>query len=350
MVNPTSVRGSDFVNRRGRPPTAGYVTAEGWPFEPTGRSRLVCYSLVVDEHRLADHELQFELSVASLRSHNSSVPVVLFMYGELPPSIESICRTYRVMVHWQGSYEERLRATCPAGASALAHYPVLHKNLNFAELATTGVKQALVCDLDTIFFEDVDVLLDRYATADVVAREEVYSRRSIHGVDPTFIDEVVLAGTASAMGRAFVAPFNLGMVLYSRRAIVRLADSMRILVDDAWRLCCGLALGADSAAWSLPWIATTRDVLSEADAARALPYPSSNAWLIEEVALWLTLGATPGLTIANLSPDDVAQNGEILSRTYDDARWLACHYFSQNLPRVLKWLCSMPTERVGNLN
>lgn len=316
----------------------------------TVRSRLVCYSLLASEERLAEHALQFELSVASLRAHSPSVPVALFVQGDLPSRIESTCRSFGVLVHWQGPYEQRLRAACPVGAAALARYPVLHKNMNFGELVAADVDQALCCDLDTLFFDDVEVLLDRYVSADVVAREEVFSRRSVHGVDPTFIDEGLVARVADALGRRFVPPFNLGMVLYSRRAIAAMARSMPRFVDDVWRLCCGLALGAAPAsaiadASSMPWIAATRAVLGDDDAARALPYPSSNPWIVEEVALWLTLGALPGLVIADLSPRDVAQNGEMFTRPDSGAWWLACHYYSHNLRRVVEWLGCVPGER-----
>ena len=34
----------------------------------------------------------------------------------------------------------------------MALYPLLHKNLNFGELAAAGAGQVLCCDLDTIYF------------------------------------------------------------------------------------------------------------------------------------------------------------------------------------------------------
>ena len=102
-------------------------------------SRLVSYSYAADAGRAHDHEVQFEISVTSLRAANDSVPVALFVHGELTPAFERICRALGVMVHRQGSYADRLRRTCPRGATALALYPVLHKSLNFAELAATGV-------------------------------------------------------------------------------------------------------------------------------------------------------------------------------------------------------------------
>src|SRR4029078_2472624 len=51
--------------------------------------------------------------------------------------------------------------------------------------------------------------------------------------------------------------------------------------------------------------------LTSSDARAALPYPSANRWLLDELALWLTLGHVPGLTSADFSRTDVMQNGEL---------------------------------------
>ena len=79
-------------------------------------------------------------------------------------------------------------------------------------------------------------LFERYAGPDVVAREEVYSGRSIHGADCAFIDEPLLERLAGHLGRAVVPPFNLGVVLYNHGVVARLAGIMATFLDDAWRL------------------------------------------------------------------------------------------------------------------
>jgi hypothetical protein len=314
------------------------------------RSRLVCYSIVVAHERLAEHAFQFELSVRSLRAHNAAVPAVLFVYGDFPRAIELTCRRFGVMVHQQGPYEERLRACSAHGAGALARYPVLHKQLNFAELVATGVEQVLCCDLDTLFLGDVDGLFDRYGGADVVAREEVFSRRSIHGVDPAFIDEELLATMAASLGRRFVAPFNVGIVMYSRALIRMLASMMDTFVDDAWRILCGEAAceparSSNSGPSTFPWMDDVRTLMRDGDLRRALPMPSTNGWIVEEIALWLTLGAIPGWAADDFSHRDVAQGGELLFDSETAATWSACHYYSVNTSRVAEWLRSSRRAR-----
>jgi hypothetical protein len=313
-------------------------------------SRLVSYSLACNERRRDEHARQFELSISSLRASNQSIPVVLFLHGPLAPEIAGLCSRFGVMVAYQGPYRDRLAALSPRSGDAMAQYPVLHKNLNFAELAAAGVQQVLCCDLDTIFFTDVELLFDRYAGAHVVAREEVYSGRSIHGADRAFIDEPLLTHLAGYLDRTVVAPFNLGVVLYNHGVVARLAGVMATFLDDVWRLMTGLTIpgfpNADVAGdASFPWIADVARRASNADRQRALPFPSNNGWIVEEVAWWLALGSIPGLTRADFAADDVAQNGEVLGTPREQAPWALCHYYSHNLARVVEWLRSSRAVR-----
>ena len=316
---------------------------------PWAMARLVSYSLAGYEPRRDEHAYQFELSVSSLRASNPRIPVVLFSHGPLAPDIAVLCHRFGVMVAEQGTYRDRLAALSPRGLDAMALYPVLHKNLNFAELAAAGVGQVLCCDLDTIFFTDVEVLFDRYAGPDVVAREEVYSGRSIHGVDHAFIDEPLLTRLADHLGRAVVPPFNLGVVLYNNGVVGRLAGIMATFLDDVWRLMSGLAVSgfpnSDVAGGaSFPWMAAVRRYATDADRQRALPFPSNNGWIVEEVAWWLALGSVPALTRADFAPRDVAQNGEVLGTPLDRSTWAMCHYYSHNLTRVVEWLRHRPSR------
>jgi hypothetical protein len=312
-------------------------------------ARLVSYSLVCDEARRYEHERQFEISLSSLRASNPSIPVVLFIYGPLAPEIAELCSRFGVMVHYQGPYRERLSALLPHGGEAMVRYPLLHKGLNFAELAAAGAQQVLCCDLDTIFFSDVELIFERYAGPDVVAREEVYSSRSLHGADRNFIDEALLEQVAGHLGRSVVPPTNLGVVLYNHGVVARLAAIMPTFLDDAWRLMTGLTMpgfpNVDVAGGaSFAWMVDVRRHTSDSARQRALPFPSNNGWIVDEIAWWLALGSVPGLTYADFSTQDVAQNGEMLSTPCHQAPWALCHYYSHNLERVLEWLARHPSS------
>lgn len=306
--------------------------------------RLVHYSLALapDEPR-PDLLHQLSASVRTLRRHNRDIPAVLFVHGALPAELAAVCAEHDVMVHDQGPYARRLAALCPTGWPALARYPLLHKLLNFRELAAAGATQVLCCDCDTVFNADVAGLFDRYTGPDLVAREEVHSSRSAHGVDRVFLDEPLLARLAASERIATIPPFNLGAVLVNNGASARLAALAALIVDYAWRLVCGMvrqpASGIPAAAFGeFTGAAEARAVAGPADLARALPFPSANRWILDEVALWLALGHLPGLVTADFDPRDVAQNGEFGRSDPRSAGWLMCHYYSQNMHRIDAWM------------
>jgi hypothetical protein len=53
-----------------------------------------------------------------------------------------------------------------------------------------------------------------------------------------------------------------------------------------------------------------------------LPFPSRNPWIVDQVALWLTLGQIPGLTHGHFRPEHVGQGGEQYNR-----KEVVYHYF-----------------------
>lgn len=305
--------------------------------------RLVQYSLALRQDGWsADLVWQFATSVRTLREHNRSVPVVLFLYGDLTPELAGVCNAHGVMVHHQGPYEQRLAALSPRGWPALAKYPLLHKLTNFRELADADPSQVLCCDCDTVFLGDVERLFDRYEGADVVAREEVHSQRSPFGGDRSFIDEPLLAELGASEGVAPAPPFNLGVVLLNNRAWRRLASLEGLFVDYAWRFVTWMGqhpASGDAAHYGeFLGAAEARSISGPADLARALPYPSVNRWILDEVACWLTLGHAPSTRFADFSPDDVAQNGEFATSERRSAPWTVCHYYSHNMRRIDAWM------------
>src|SRR5687767_12998975 len=107
-------------------------------------TRLVVYSLALDrDDPRPDLIWQFDQSVTTLRLHNRDVAVVLFLYDHVPAELAEICHRNRVIVRHQGSYAERLARACPSGWHALASYPLLHRYLNFEDVAEFGPTQIL---------------------------------------------------------------------------------------------------------------------------------------------------------------------------------------------------------------
>jgi len=307
--------------------------------------RLVSYSLSVPDSGVSAGIMrQLEISWTTLRRFNRHQPVVLFMHGQVPEPVARLSRSLDIMVDEGPAYQDRLAVSCPVGAEALATYPTLHKFLNFAQIAGSGARQVLCCDCDTIFAGDVDDLFERYATAaDVVGREEMRSRRSPHGYDPSFIDEDAVAALGVATASTPLPPFNLGAVLLNDLDWSTVAAAQEQFIDLAWRFVTWMAVHpvvAGSEFVEFDGVTHALRDMTDRDVERQLPYPSTNRWILDEVCLWLALGQIPGLSYTDFSPDDVAQNGEFARSHPDAPGWTMCHYFSSSLPFVEQWLAS----------
>src|SRR3954454_22335005 len=122
-------------------------------------NRLVCYSLALTEAEpRPDLVQQLELSVRSLRTYNTTVPIVVFTYGSIPREVARSLEAFRVLIQHQGSYSSRLARLLPAAWQTLSQYPTLHKFLNLNQIASYRPGQVLCLDCDTLFFADVDSL------------------------------------------------------------------------------------------------------------------------------------------------------------------------------------------------
>jgi len=304
--------------------------------------RLVCYSVSFVNGDTQSLLGQIAGSLASLRRFNRSVAVVVFCYGDAPPRLARLCAEYDGLLQLQGDYARRLYDLSPRGWSILASYPVLHKFLNHAWLAATSARQVLYCDCDTVFRADVAPLFDAYPEPDIVAREEVHSSRSPHGPNPGFLDEPALNLVAASLGVTAVPPFNSGVVLMNHRIWEQLATLDSWFIQCAWQLILGMSVHPDrtmsSEFGTVEGFAEARRLASPEQLARALPFPSTNQWILEEVATWLALGALPALQTADFSPADVAQNGEFTATPPADASWTVCHYYSGNSDTIAAWL------------
>lgn len=314
-------------------------------------SQLVYYSLFMPSWESRTDLLQQLLSsVQTLREYNRTVPAVLFIHGDPPAELASALAPYDIRIFLQGAYEARLAQLCPSGWQVLAHYPVLHKFLNFAEISTLSPRQVLYLDCDTLFFDDVSRLFHHYEDADCYAREEPTCRRSHYGYDCQYIDEEALARLAMLQGVRPLPPFNLGVVLFNHEIWNTLAGLDRTLVSYVWRLLIWLALNSSETRTILYGESTVVRLLRQQfeggvalkDARDALLFPSANEWILEQVAFWLTLGQVSDLTYADFNSKHVLQNGELLSQSNRQPDWILCHYFSQNMSRVENWLRESP--------
>ncbi len=288
--------------------------------------RLVYYSLAnfPDDSR----EQQWMQSIRSLRLHNPSIPVWLFLFNGASDELLREAKRRDVHVQFLGDYSQFLQRAHARG-SVLALYPTFHKFLALENLPLQAITQLLYLDCDTFFFDDVNLLFDLHTTDDWYAREEPGSLRSPLGYNPKHIDELLLRYIVRSENLRYVLPFNSGVCLLNRGVWLDLQGLRDAYLHLAWRLLCGQELSEHEYGLHDPRIRpAVLDAVSDSDRSEALPYPSANDWIIEQIALWLALGRLPHLSLGTLSPAQVPQGSEFEAMLASGHRCVLAHYFS----------------------
>jgi hypothetical protein len=288
--------------------------------------RLIYYSLAYSGGSVCEH--QWIQSIRSLRRYNPTIPVVLFLYTGASAALLTQADRSRVNVRYLGDYSEYLQRMHVRG-SVLALYPTFHKFLPLGDGPLDAACQVLYLDCDTFFFDDVEALFHTYAGHDWNAREEPLSRRSHYGYNPSHIDESTLESIARRERLQLISPFNSGVCLLNNHVKIGF-DRIRIsFLDLAWRLLVGRELRAGGS--SQVDVQIQKAVLAAigaVDRRRALPYPSSNSWILEQIALWLALGHLPQISYGLMSRKHVVQGGEFEEAFGSGRRCVVAHYYS----------------------
>ena len=274
--------------------------------------KIVTYSLSSSgPPQTTDYQEQLFHSVKSLRAYNRVVAIHVFVYGEHPRVFITGLEHEAATIHQMGFYEDAIRRIRPRAFRTLARYPVLHKWMNFHRLAPFGPSQILQIDCDTYFFDDVEMLFDAYADCHYYGREEPSSRASHYGYDANYLDEDKLFALARLVGAAPINPYNIGVSMLNHGLWNEIAKRTSVLLNYVFRFVAGLARNPETRGWLWPELAEVvmMDLLEQPDV-NDLPFPSSNVWILEQVALWLTLGHIPGLTHGRLSREHVMQGSE----------------------------------------
>lgn len=185
-------------------------------------------------------------SVTSLRKYNTKIKVHVFIYGRAPKSFLIQLKTFSVQLH--------LRPPLPADL-----YPFLVKWISIESLAE---KRVLMLDVDTFFYDDVQVLFDTHTAKDIYARlapecqltpNDTKKKKGFQAILPQ-----VMALYHRTQRTKHVPVINIGIVLFNHSFHKKIAfEEIRS---------------------SYNWLVSG-----------ALPYPSLNTFNRGEFALSLTL-------------------------------------------------------------
>lgn len=273
---------------------------------------IVTYSLSANgPPQTSDYHGQLSYSVRSLRVHNKNVAIHVFLYGEHPSAFIAELEDHAVSVHQMGAYVDAIKRIRPRAFRTLTLYPVLHKWLNLSELEPLAPSQILQADCDTFFFDDVGRLFEGYSERQFYAREEPASKASHYSYDPSYVDEDALFTLARREGAAEVNPYNIGVCVLNHGLWTEIATRSEKFLSYVFRFITCMAGNPQTREKLWPGLtAFLAQDLAEEPEVSELPFPSSNPWILDQVALWLTLGQIPGLTHGFLSREHVLQGGE----------------------------------------
>jgi hypothetical protein len=183
-------------------------------------------------------------------------------------------------------------------------------------------------DCDTFFFDDPEILFEAPVTAHWRAREAPTSRLCPGGYDPSNINEELIKKIAALEGLQWVFPFNTGVCLLNNRIWETLKQLRPTFFDIEWRLLVGRHGSGPEAAEDRHIRRAVMRTATKYDLKRALPYPSNNDWIRDEIALWLTLGHIRNFSQEILTPNHVVQGEEFESAIQARRRPVVAHYFS----------------------
>jgi hypothetical protein len=292
--------------------------------------------------------LQLARSIESLRAFDRDLPVFVFVFGEPPTRFVEVLRQLNAQFRPLGDHRAYIARTEPDRAELFALDPKIHRWLVLDEPELEACERILYIDSDTFFLSPPGKLFEQYHGAGLYAREEPFSRRSILGYKASYVDEEAIAELRRRDGLTEVPPFNTGVCLLTRQMADAITASVPRYFDYLFKFLSWFhhhpEPGAVSAQAMSAAQATHARFLDSA-AREALPYPSQNRWIVDQVALWLALGELTGLSFADFAPSDVRQGGEALQMSPATRRPLLCHYFGHNTGRFFEVLNGLKDRR-----
>jgi hypothetical protein len=297
----------------------------------------VFYSLAFAGSQTAP--VQLARSLNSLRIVSPDQPVFVFLFGESPRGFVEALRQLNADVRPLGDYRAYIARVEPDHAELFALDPRLHRWLVLEEPELKACARLLYIDSDTFFFEPASNLFERYRDADLYAREEPLCRRSIHGYNPSYLDEEKISELRVRERLGPVPPFNTGVCLFTRELADAITANLPHYFDYLYRFLSWFQLHPVPVAGA---VTSSTQMIYErhlrSAAGQALPYPSQNRWIVDEIALWLALGRFSNLRFADFAPSDVWQGAEFEQMSTESPLPQLCHYYGKNTDRFFDLL------------
>lgn len=288
----------------------------------------VFYSLAFRGSQIA--HVQLIRSIQSIRHFDRDVPVFVFLLGDPPQGFVEALGRLDAKVKRLGGYLEYISRQEPDRAELIALDPKLHRWLVLEEPELKACTRLLYVDSDTFFFASPARLFDRYRIFDLYAREEPFCRRSILGYDPSYVDEEQIAKLREREGVAPVPPFNTGVCIFTRE----MADAISLVLpryfDNLFRFFSWFYLNPLPERAGDSSTGAVYDPRFRPSADLALPYPSNNRWIVDQVAMWLALGKFSDFSYGDLKPSDVWQGAEYHKMFAIAPLPILCHYYGSN--------------------
>lgn len=316
---------------------------------------LIVYALNLDgraaESVQHKHLQALMFSIQSLRQQNANVAIFLNLVGrtELTPGESAWLQHYQVNYRLFPSYPTLLRNAAPElPAEALWAYPVLHKQLTLFHIYQTVLEQqkkqkqpkaeaVLYVDNDTYFHQDpvpsFQALLEQ--PFGFWAREEPFSQRSPLETQPERLNEAALAQLYAQMQWPPIAPFNSGALLLRLKTLEALIAHTPSYMNYCLRFFAGLSRRELNPAYAQNFAPIFKALAQAPQQLEALPFPGQHFWIVEQLALWLTLAE-----IQQQQPESFQQGwleAERVLQGCEELHWpgrfvqpVLSHYFTAN--------------------
>lgn len=301
----------------------------------------VFYSIAFGHSEMS--ALQLAASVQSLRMLDARTPVYIFFFGTPPAGFLEVINRFNVDTHDLGNYRQYFLEIQPDYGEVFALDPKIHRWLVLNEPVLKACSRLLYVDSDTIFLQPASEIFERYTAAEFYAREEPFCRRSTLGYDSAYVDEDQIAELQMRERLNSIAPFNTGVFLSSREAADAITSVLPYYFDYLLRLLSFLHADRGPIPNSVnSSIQAIYDDRFRPDTNRALPLPSRNSWIIDQIAMWLALGKLDTFHYEDFDAIDVWQGAEFRQASEFTCSPMLIHYFSSNYQDVFPWLQRWP--------